>query len=217
MDTCTIPFKPYSTFSLCGMTQSGKSTWLFHFLQNLEYMFEEDPPKKVMYNYGVYQSLYDDIKQKCPFVTFNEGLPTADSVKDFANGDHSVIVLDDLLNDVVQNRDMEKLFILGSHHKKISVFFLSQNLFQQGRCARTIALNTAYLVLFKNYRDTSQLITLGRQLVPGNHTALIEAYKDAVSLKCYGYLVLDFSPHADDRFRWRTNIFPGEDVVIYEA
>jgi len=183
-------------------------------LQHLDDMFEDDPPKKVLYCFGVYQELYDDMKSIC---TFHEGLPTADTINDFANGEHRIIVLDDLLNDVVQNTDMEKLFVLGSHHKKLSVFFLSQNLFQQGRCARTIALNTAYLILFKNYRDTSQLITLGRQLVPGHHNVLIEAYKDATTLTRYGYLIIDLSPHTEDQFRWRTRVFPGEDPIIYEV
>ena len=215
---CTlIPFKPCSTFALCGATQSGKTTWLFRFLQNMHNMFEDDIPKQVLYCYGVYQSLYDDMKTKCSFVNFHEGLPSADMINEFANGEHRVIVLDDLLNDVVQNVEMEKLFVLGSHHKKLSIFFLNQNLFQQGRCARTIALNTAYLILFKNYRDTSQLITLGRQLVPGNASGLIDAFKDATNLNRYGYLVIDMSPHTEDRFRWRTRVFPGEDPIIYEA
>jgi len=212
-----IPFKPYSTFALCGATQSGKTTWLYNFLQHIDEMFEEDSPREVLYCYGVYQPLYDDMKAVCSFITFHAGVPTVDTIQEFASGEHKIVVLDDLLQDVVQNVEIEKLFTLGSHHKKLSVFFLSQNLFQQGRCARTIALNTAYLILFKNYRDTSQLITLGRQLVPGHHNVLIQAYKDATTLSRYGYLVLDMSPHTEDRYRWRTRIFPGEFPIIYEV
>jgi len=214
---CIIPFTPCSTFALVGATKSGKSWWLYRFIQNLETMLENDPPKKVLYCYGVYQELYDDMKDKCSYICFHEGLPSVQEIDEFANGEHRIIVLDDLLNDVVQNVEMEKLFILGSHHKKLSVFFLTQNLFQQGRCARTIALNTAYLILFKNYRDTSQLITLGRQLVPGNHVALIDAYKDATSLSSHGYLVIDMSVNAKDQFRWRSCVFPDEDPIIYES
>ena len=210
-----IPFKPYSSISISGMTQSGKSTWVFRLLLNINKMFE-DVPKYVLYCYGVYQSLYDDIKSQCPFVTFHEGLPNEETIKTFATGEHRMIVLDDLLNDVVQSREMEKLFVLGCHHRHLTTCFLNQNLYQNGRCARTIALNTTYLILFKNYRDTSQLVTLGRQLVPGHHKALVEAYKDATTSERYGYLVIDMSPHSEDRFRWRTHVFPGEDPIIYE-
>ena len=211
-----IPFPSCVSMMLNGATGSGKTTWVFTLLRNLNKMFE-DAPKLVLYCYGVYQSLYDDMKSQCPFITFHEGLPSSDTIKAFATGQHRMIILDDLLNDVVQSRDMEKLFVLGSHHSHLTVLFLSQNMYQQGRCARTIALNTTYLILFKNYRDTSQLVTLGKQLVPGHHGVLIEAYKDATSTSRYGYLVIDMSPHTEDRFRWRTRIFPGEDPIIYEV
>jgi hypothetical protein len=110
-------------------------------------MFEDDVPKHVLYCFGVYQSLYDDMKSQCPFITFHEGLPNAETITEFATGEHRIIVLDDLLNDVVQSTDMEKLVVLGSHHRHLSVCFLSQNLYKNGRCARTIPLNTAYLKL----------------------------------------------------------------------
>jgi hypothetical protein len=190
---------------------------MYRFLKNIDAMFESDIPKHVMYCYGIYQDLYDEIKSACSFVHFKLGLPSEDEIKEFASSEHKVIVLDDLLTDVVQSPDMQKLFVQYSHHLKLTVFFITQNMYQQGKCSRTIALNTAYYVLFKNYRDTSQLITLGRQLVPGCHNALVAAYKDATSMNRYGYLVIDMSPHTEDRFRWRTRIFPGEDSVIYEV
>ena len=214
---CVIPFKPCSTFAIVGPTKSGKSYWLYRFIQNIDYMFEDETPNKVLYCYGVYQPLFDEIKEKCPFVEFHEGLPSEETINEFAGLTHRIVILDDLLDQVVRSKEMERLFILGSHHKKLSVFFLAQNLFAQGQCARTIALNTAYLILFKNYRDSSQLITLGRQIAPGNHNALVEAYKDATSLTSHGYLCIDLSVNSVDRFRWRTRVFPNEDPIIYEV
>ena len=213
---CLIPFKSCSTFGIVGPTKSGKSYFLYRIIENIQLMFGEDPPTKILYCYGVMQPLFDEIKEKYPIVEFHEGLPTAETIDKFTNATHRMIVLDDLLEEVVKSREMERLFILGSHHKKLSVFFLTQNLYQQGSCSRTIALNTAYLILFKNYRDSSQIVTLGRQTAPGNHHALVEAYKDATSCN-HGYLCLDLSVNTDERFMWRTNIFPGEDPIIYEA
>ena len=48
----------------------------------------------------------------------------------------------------------------------ISVMFLTQNLFQQGKCAHTIALNTHVLILMKNMRNASQIGHLARLLYP---------------------------------------------------
>ena len=211
-----VKFKPYSNYVVCGATQSGKSTFMFKLFKHMDSMFECHTPTQVLYCYGIYQPLYDDIKSACPFVTFKEGIPSASDIEKFASQqNHKVIVLDDLLGEVVQNVEMEKLFILGSHHKKLSVFFLQQNLYQQGRYSRTIALNTAYLILFRNIRDSSQILYLSRQISPSNPQALVEAYKDATSIK-YGYLVIDCSPHSDDRYRWRTKIWPEEYPLIYQ-
>ena len=211
-----IPFEPFSTYAVIGPTQVGKSTWMYKFFQHMNDLFVEDVPDEVLYCYGVHQPLYDEMKSTCSFIQFQEGLPTKEELDKFASGSHKIVVLDDLLSEVVQNPEMERLFTQGSHHKRLSVFFLQQNIYQQGRCSKTISLNTAYLVLFQSRRDKSQLNILGRQLKPGYHHEFIQAYDDAVS-KPYGYLIVDLKPYTEDRFRWRTNIWPGENPIIYEV
>ena len=163
-------------------------------------MFEDHTPQKVLYCYGVYQPLFDEMKKTCSFIVFHEGLPEKEIVENFAHKQHNVIVLDDLIHLVVNDPTTETLFTRGCHHKFLSCILLTQNIFQQGKCARTIALNTSYLILFRNYRDSSQIITLGRQIAPGHTDDFIQAYKDATS-DAYGYLVIDMTPNAEDRYR----------------
>ena len=87
-----------------------------------------------------------------------------------------------------------KLFTKGSHHKNISVMLLTQNIFHQSKNSRTINLNTHYMVIFKNVRDSSQITTnLGKQMYPGSVNYLRANYEDATS-KPYGYLLIDLKP-----------------------
>ena len=44
------------------------------------------------------------------------------------------------------------LFAKGSHHQNLSVIYIVQNLFHQGKGNRSISLNSHYL-LFGNIRD----------------------------------------------------------------
>ena len=111
---------------------------------------------------------------------------------------------------------MELLFTQGYHHRRISVIFMTQNLFQKGSESRTIALNTYYLILMKNVRDAAQITYLGRQLFPRRANFLSAAYTDATQ-EPYGYLLVDTSPHAEDKYRLRTHIFPGEDPIVYQS
>ena len=83
----------------------------------------------------------------------------------------------------------------NTHHNNLSIIYVNQNLFYQGKCARTLNLNTAYTVLLKNPRNTQKVALLVRQLGMGN--VLKEAYKDATG-KPFGYLVIDLSPKSEE-------------------
>jgi hypothetical protein len=199
--------------SIIGPNGVGKSCWVYELLKQSHLMYEE-PPKKMLYCYGIYQSLFDDMKQNLKHLRFQQGLRTVTDIEDFANGQHGLIILDDLMDDVLSNKDMESLFTQGCLHRHISVIFISQNLYGQGRSSRTIALNTWYLIIFKVIRDMGQLMTLGRQLYSGESGVLMETYRD-VMLTPYSYLVIDLTPHAKDEYRLRTRVFPGEDHIVY--
>ena len=68
------------------------------------------------------------------------------------------------------------------------------------------------MILLRNPRDKSQISTLGKQIGLGK--TLIEAYEDCTS-QAYGYLLVDLSPHSDNNFQLKTNIFPYEDIIVY--
>ena len=194
---------------------SGKSFWTYHLLREKEVMFSS-PPMKVLYCYGIYQPLFDTVEKEMSFVTFHQGLPSEDMLQEFSSSSScNLVILDDLMDYVTSSTDMESLFVKGVHHLHLSVLYINQNLFCKGKHSRTINLNTHIYVLMKNPRDVSQLQCLARQAFLGKSAFLMEAYKDATSLP-YGYLVLDFSPGAEETYRVRTKVFPGEDTVIYQ-
>lgn len=210
-----VPFEPCSSVCVSGATNSGKTFWIYKFLKRMDGMFAENTPVEVLYCYGIYQSLFEEMEKTLPNITFHEGLPSSETISEFTKDErHRIVVIDDLMHQVTQNTEMELLFTQGSHHKHITILYLVQNLYCKGKSAKTIQLNTGYLVLFKNVRDSSQLITLGRQMFPKRSQILIQAYEDVMK-KPYGYLVIDMMARSDDKYRLRSHVFPGEDCVIY--
>lgn len=210
-----LPFEPCSSMLLSGQTGSGKTQWVYQFLKNLEKMYTRDPPKHVLYCYGIYQPLFDEMEKTVSNFSSKRGLPSPEELDDFTRDrSHKLIVIDDLIHEVVQNKEMELLFTQGTHHRCVSVIMITQNLYHRGKHSRTIALNTWYTVLMKNLRDVSQIGILGRQLYPGKVKGFLKAYEDALSSK-HGYLVVDVSPAGDDRYRIRTNVFPGQEPLVY--
>ncbi|KMQ81740.1 hypothetical protein RF55_25379, partial [Lasius niger] len=192
-----------STCLVSGPTGSGKSVFVKKMLEH--HMFHPWPDK-VIYCYGVYQPLFNSMKD----VIFEEGLPS------YLNQiQNALIIVDDLMTELSGDSRLSNLFTKGSHHRYISIIFIVQNLFHQGKEMRTIHLNCHYMTLFKNPRDKSQVMHLARQMFPGKSKAFQEIFQDATH-PAYGYLFLDLRPETEDRLRMRSGIFPGDKHYVYE-
>ena len=61
---------------------------------------------------------------------------------------------------------------------------------------------------FKNRRDAGQFAIFARLIYPTYCKFAVEGYEDATSTP-YGYLLVDVKPDQDERYRIRTNVFPG--------
>lgn len=193
---------------IAGPTGSGKTVLVRKLLANYRTLTTiSDNKLKVVYCYGQYQS---GLKNNIPNV---EIIPVAGLVSEKFLQEHKphIIILDDLMSEVSGNREVTALFTKKSHHNNVSVIFIIQNFFHQGKEMRTISLNAHYIILLKNARDKSQIARLGEQIFPGQARFFKEAYDDAVS-KPFGYILLDVSPTGIDEYRIRTRIFPDENV-----
>ncbi len=201
---------------ISGGTGAGKTMFAFRLLKNLSGLYVDDPPVETLYCYGIYQPLFDEMKRTLNNFTLHQGLPSPSELDEYTKDRrHHLIILDDLMQQVIKNDEMELLFTQGCHHRRISCYFLTQNVMPQGKNSRNIALNTWYLVLMKNVRDALQITYVGRQIFPGKPKYLQSAYEDSMKESGHPYLMVDLSPYANDKYRVRTRIFPGEFPIIY--
>lgn len=199
-----------ATVIVNGGTGTGKTCFVKRVLENRTVMFQT-PPIKVVYFYSVEQPLFAEMKD----VTFHKGIP--EDFTEFADyPNHVAFVLDDLMLPALNDPKVAELFTVGSHHLNISIFFLTHNLFQSSRLARSIALSCHYLVLFRSLRDGLMITYLGKQLFPGKGKTLVESYEDATAEK-YQYLLVDLSPHSCNGWngRMKSRVFPGEACWVY--
>lgn len=157
---------------------------------------------RIILHYGEWQTSYTDFGNG---IEFKEGLPQSSDYSGDKNS-KKLIILDDLMRES-SNNGVVDLFTKMSHHCNISVIYITQNLFHQGKGQRDISLNTNYIVLFKNPRDRAQIQHLSRQVCPENPKFLQEIYFDA-TLQPHGYLLLDLKQATPENCRFRTCIFP---------
>jgi hypothetical protein len=197
------------TCIVAGCTQSGKTVWVKSLLENAQTTISP-APQRIIWCYGQWQPSYFDMLRAIPEIEFNKGIP-----KDIDNTDYldvsqrNLIVLDDLMAQSSKDKRIADLFTKGSHHRNLSIIYIVQNIFHQGKEMRNISLNAHYIVLFKSPRDKQQISMLARQVDPGKVQEFMKSYEDATS-RPHGYLMLDLKPTTDDQQRLKTNVLPGE-------
>lgn len=190
------------TMIIAGPSGSGKTQLLRSILKNHRILIHpEKPIIKVIWVYGVWQENYNKHIPNVD-IEYSDSVPNEDELK-IKKPD--LVVIDDLMNEICDDKSVSNLFTKTSHHLNINVILIIQNLYKQGKQMRNLSLNSHYLVLMKNPRDVSQIDVLGRQLKISK--ALDEAYKDA-SKSAYGYLVIDFKQTTPRECMLRTRVIP---------
>lgn len=190
---------------LGGPSGCGKTVFVKKFIKFRKQLCDVEF-SRIIFFYSENQPTYTEF-DSC--VEFCEGLPHP---SDFADDPSpKLIIIDDFMRESANNVIID-LFTKGSHHKNISIIFISQNIFYKSQ--RDLSLNVSYLVVFKNPRDRAQVQHLARQLWPENVKFIREIFKDATS-KPHSYLLFDLTQKTPDDLRFRACIFPNETNYVY--
>jgi len=197
---------------MAGPTCSGKTYLLRKILERGEEMIN-GAPQNIIWCHGMYQTAHDEMIQTIPNITFLEGLPS-DLESRIDPTIRNLVVIDDLMNELSNDKRLTNIFTKGCHHLNLSCVFILQNMFCQGKELRNVSLNAHYLLIFKSPRDSSQITHLAKQMYPGHIKFMQEAFNDATA-KPYGYLLCDLKPDTPEEFRLRTNLFPEEKQYAY--
>src|SRR4029434_9495097 len=122
-------------------------------------------------------------------IHFIQGIPKAlDDDVLLPVSKNNLLIIDDVMKDASSNEQVEKAFTQYVHHRNLSVIYLVQNLFFQGKSSRTISLNTKYFM---------------------------ECFKDATE-KPHGYLMVDYKTKTPESFRLRTDLLAAHPVVYIQ-
>lgn len=199
---------------IVGPTMSGKTSLVQKIIKEATGMFQK-PPERIVIAYTEFQPLFEEMEKSIDALILHQGLLSKEQIDEWSDGvEHTGLVLDDMMMQVAKSEDSLNLFCVTAHHRRVSVLMLAQNLYMPGKFARTISLNCHYVILFRNVRDSRQVLTFGSHVFPSKLKYLKDAYDKATSVP-FGYLVVDMSPSTEDKYRLRTHILPNEDTIVY--
>ena len=201
-----MDFRLYNDRAMCvsGPSQSGKTHFVLELLEKRHELFR-NPINNVLWCYGIRNDALLNLLHSKGYET-HHGLPQSTDIK--AN---SICILDDLLQESENSKDVTNMFTKAAHHLPCFIIFITQTLFPGGKEARTRSLNTHYYVIFKNPKDELQFDMLSRQIAPHQSKSLRDSYLDATS-EPHGYLFIDFTQECPDMYRYRSNVL---DIPVY--
>lgn len=209
MSTFDVTLRHPFSCVISGGSGSGKTVWVNKLLLNRQQIFT--PRVNIVYYYYTeYQNdLFENMLKSNCVQKFIQGMPTTDDIKLLTEDkDHNVlIVIDDNMKNI--NQDLSEIFTTF-RHRNVSILFLTQNLFLQNKDYRTMSLNSNYIIIMKNPRDQSQIISFAKQFKPYNTKYVVDAFHFLTKNKPYSYALFDLKQETNECLRMRTNIFPDE-------
>jgi hypothetical protein len=185
------------TMQVVGPSGCGKTVFTRKMLFMLDFLVPKVRYTEIIWCYSEVGSIGDRMRN----VTYHEGLPS----EDMYDGTPKLVILDDLMHEM--NESVAKLFTKISHHRNVSVIMLMQNLFPRNKDSRNIGLNSNYIVVFKNWRDQSQMNYFARQVCPNDTKFFLQAFEQATADDPHGYLCVVFKPGTADCARFVDDIF----------
>ena len=212
---CTTKFRENTSIVVVGRTGSGKTSFIYKLLRNVDKMFEGNRKHKILYLYKSDQDLFREMEYFIPDIEFHEGMLSSAEILSRQKNmkeTHLIVVFDDLMRETIDSLDVMDLFSINCHHAGCTVILVSHNIFHQGRYSKTIAVNAGYVVLFASME---QIQRFGRQRFPVEKNMILNIYKKVVCDNLYGYIVLDMNANVCRYLRIKSNIFPDEITSYY--
>ena len=106
--------RPFSVM-VTGLSASGKTEWTRKLLLST---LIQPPSESIIWCYGQWQSLYEDLQKKLPSIEFVHGIPKYLNNFQFINPSlRNLIVFDDLMTEAKCDQRIADIFTRESHHK----------------------------------------------------------------------------------------------------
>ena len=114
------------------------------------------------------------------------------------------------MNEGGNDKNVLDLFTKDSLHLKITVIYLCQDLFPNGKFAKTISRSAHYIIAFKNPRDQLGLRNLLQQSFPNQFREILDKFGHVTNEKPFAYMCLDLPPASRDDQRILSHLLKDE-------
>ena len=192
---------PFSMI-IAGPSNCGKTSFVANLLHNSINLISSNLDY-IIWCYG--QSIPKDVKLKDKDIYYIDGIPdNFDNLID--SNKHGLVIFDDLMDECNNNKSISHFFTKRSHHENVSIIFITQNFFSEGKERRTFTKNAKYLVIFNSPLDQTIAQYLAVKIMPKYKKAFHDIFA-YVTKDPYSYLLIDGHQETPKEAMLRSNIF----------
>jgi hypothetical protein len=197
------------TALVIGPTGCGKTNLIMRLISWALWICTQ-PPVEIVVCYGEWQPAFEDAQG----VRFHQGMADVEEIAP-SDGQHRWLIVDDLLSETAGKSDLNDLFTKHSHHRNLSVFYLTQKP-PFGKELRTVSLNAHYYFWFKNPRDKLSVVNFAKQAFPNGVSGVVKAYEHATR-RPWSYLFINLRQDTPEPCRLIGNYAdPDRPMIAYE-
>ena len=206
MERCkAFRFRTPTSLLIAGPSGCGKTVFTAQFILDNPELFDK-APKPFIIVMGPGRKDSRSFKKKA-----SNSTKGSQKVSLYPNGfPKEVLVLDDLMDEGGNDKRVLDLFTKDSHHQGITVLYLCQDLFPNGKFAKTISRN--YIVAFKSPRDQLGIRNLLMQAFPTRWQDVLNMFRK-VTERPFGYMLLDLHPASRDDQRILSHLLKDEGIM----
>ena len=113
---------PFSMM-VTGPSGSGKSEWTRILLLS---SLVQLPPERILWCFGQWQPLYEDLQKRILCIEFRRGIPDYLNNSQFIDpSKRNLIIFDELMTEAKYDKRIADLYTKSSHHRNISIVYLT--------------------------------------------------------------------------------------------
>ncbi len=114
------------TCLIVGPTMSGKTIFTRALVESADNLIYPRP-QRIVWCYGEFQPLYEDMMKINSKIEFVEGFPN-ELYEGFSPSVNNLLLLDDLMVELGNDKRLTNLYTKGAHHRYLSIIHIQQNL-----------------------------------------------------------------------------------------
>ena len=227
MNQFDAQFKHPFTCIIAGRSRTGKTTFVENLMLNESKLIDKDFDYiEIFMGTSASDNRLSELRKKllCPVVIhetnkmFSSGQEFCKLFPDLLiNRIHKekngCFIFDDLMSELADCNILTDLFTKHSSHSNLSVIFITQNLFFEGKKKSqniTIYRNTHILVLYRNPLDNSTISLVARRISASKHRELKEMFQ--FMQEKYRYVVIHGDFNTPEELRFTTDIFSQDPI-----